>query len=201
MFPGSTRAAVYGMNMTHRRTPRIAQIREKEQARIEYDAAKTDGKTAALLEQQRPNVFQMNVANIMPGDDVEVELRYTELMVPTSAASTSSSIPTVVGPRYVSKARAVASHAHAPRTGVRNPYLHAGEAPGQRLRAAGRRINMPASPIKDATLALASRCDVAYRDGDKHADVELLPERRATATTATSSCDYRLAGERHRVRA
>ena len=36
----------------------------------------------ALLEQHRPNVFEMNVANILPGDEVAVELRYTELLVP-----------------------------------------------------------------------------------------------------------------------
>ena len=49
-----------------------AQIREKEQARQEYEQAKAEGKTASLLEQQRPNVFQMNVANILPGDEMQV---------------------------------------------------------------------------------------------------------------------------------
>jgi Ca-activated chloride channel family protein len=77
----------------------VAQIREKQQARIEYDAAKREGKTSALLEQHRPNVFGMNVANILPGDEVTVELRYTELLVPVDQVY-GFVFPTVVGPRY-----------------------------------------------------------------------------------------------------
>ena len=75
VFPGSTKAAVYGMNVRLADRLITATIREKQQARIEYDSAKKEGKTAALLEQHLPNVFQMNVANIMPGDDVKVELQ------------------------------------------------------------------------------------------------------------------------------
>ena len=68
-----------------------ARIREKQQARIEYETAKKEGKTSALLEQHRPNVFEMNVANILPGDDVAVELRYTELLRrPTGATALCS---------------------------------------------------------------------------------------------------------------
>ena len=99
VFPGSTRAAVHGMNVRLADRLITAKIREKQQAKIEYDAAKAQGKTAALLEQHLPNVFQMNVANIMPGDDVKVELRYTELFVPTNG-NYQFVFPTVVGPRY-----------------------------------------------------------------------------------------------------
>src|SRR5882724_5861074 len=84
VFPGSTQAAVYGMNVRLADRLITAKIREKQQARIDYEQAKTEGKTAALLEQHLPNVFEMNVANILPGDDVRVELRYTELLVPQS---------------------------------------------------------------------------------------------------------------------
>ena len=59
-----------------------AQIEEKQRARIRHETARR-GQDPALLEQERPNVFQMNVANILPGDDVQVELHYTELVVPT----------------------------------------------------------------------------------------------------------------------
>ena len=68
IFPASTRAAVYGMSMTIGERVIQAKIREREQARREYEQAKSEGKSASLLEQQRPNVFQMNVANILPGD-------------------------------------------------------------------------------------------------------------------------------------
>lgn len=99
VFPGSTRAAVYAMQVDLGERRLTAQIREKQKAKREYEAAKQEGKTAALLEQHRPNVFQMNVANILPGDDVKVELRYTELMVPTDGRY-QFVFPTVVGPRY-----------------------------------------------------------------------------------------------------
>ncbi|MGL4575048.1 MAG: VIT and vWA domain-containing protein [Burkholderiaceae bacterium] len=99
VFPGSANAAVYAMNVRLAERLLTARIKEKQAARIEYEAAKTQGKTAALLEQQRPNVFEMNVANILPGDDVRVELRYTELLVPRDGQY-QFVYPTVVGPRY-----------------------------------------------------------------------------------------------------
>ena len=99
LFPGSTHAAVNGLNVRIGERLVAAQIREKQQAQVEYNAAKKEGKTAALLEQHRPNVFQMNVANILPGDDVQVELRYNELLVPTDGQY-EFVFPTVVGPRY-----------------------------------------------------------------------------------------------------
>ncbi|MDH7501001.1 MAG: VIT domain-containing protein, partial [candidate division NC10 bacterium] len=82
IFPASTRAAVYGMKMTIGARTLIAQVRERDRARREYEQAKEEGRSASLLEQQRPNVFQMRVANLLPGDIIQVELRYTELLVP-----------------------------------------------------------------------------------------------------------------------
>ncbi|MFM2400110.1 MAG: hypothetical protein RL341_2267 [Pseudomonadota bacterium] len=99
VFPGSANAAVYAMNVRLAERLLTARIKEKQAARIEYEAAKTQGKTAALLEQQRPNVFEMNVANILPGDDVRVELRYSELLIPRDGQY-QFVYPTVVGPRY-----------------------------------------------------------------------------------------------------
>ncbi len=84
VFPASTRAAVYGMRMKIGERVIEARIDRREQARQLYEAARQAGQSASLLEQQRPNVFQMNVANILPGDVIEVELRYTELLVPVS---------------------------------------------------------------------------------------------------------------------
>jgi len=122
VFPGSTRAAVGGMQVRIADRLITAQIREKQQARIEYAAAKQEGKTAALLEQHRPNVFQMRVANILPGDDVQVELRYTELLLP-EAGRYAFVFPTVVGPRYASTASSGTN------TWAAQPTLRAGEAP------------------------------------------------------------------------
>lgn len=108
VFPGSTQAAVHAMTVRLGERVLTARIREKQAARIEYEAAKQEGRTSALLEQHRPNVFQMNVANILPGDDVRVELRYTELLRPTEAQY-GFVFPTVVGPRYNSPQGAAAT--------------------------------------------------------------------------------------------
>jgi len=169
VFPGSTRAAVHALTMTIGERKVVAEIREKQKARAEYDAAKAAGKSAALLEQQRPNVFKMNVANILPGDVVEVELRYTELIVPTGGTY-EFAFPTVVGPRYVTRKE---QDATTPRDAWQsNPYLHAGEEPAAdfKLHAA---INS-GIPIKD-TASPSHAVRVAYRDANR-ADIELLPE-------------------------
>ncbi len=99
VFPGSTRAAVYGMAMTIGDRRIEAKIKKKEQARKEYEQAKQEGKSTTLLEQHRPNVFQMNVANILPGDTIIVEMRYTELLEHLKGQY-EFVYPTVVGPRY-----------------------------------------------------------------------------------------------------
>jgi len=124
-FPASTRAAVYAMKMTIGDRTIVAAIREREKARKEYEQAKQEGKTASLLEQQRPNVFQMNVANIMPGDYITVEMKYTELLVPTAGVY-EFAYPTVVGPRYSNVPEKQAKETDK---WVKSPYTHEGEAP------------------------------------------------------------------------
>lgn len=119
VFPGSTRAAVYGMTMTIGDRMIVAKIQEKQQAKQTYEAAKKAGKTASLLEQRRPNVFQMSVANILPGDNIRVELKYTELLAPTSGVY-EFVYPTVVGPRYSNQAAATAPESEQ---WAANPYI------------------------------------------------------------------------------
>lgn len=100
-FPASTRAAVHAMRMTIGERVIEAVIKERAQARKDYEEAKAQGKTASLLEQQRPNVFSMNVANILPGDVIKVEMIYNEMLVPEDGQY-EFVYPTVVGPRYLS---------------------------------------------------------------------------------------------------
>lgn len=125
IFPASTRAAVYGMKMTIGERTINAVIREKEQARQDYENAIKEGKTASLLEQQRPNVFQMNVGNILPGDIIKVELSYTEILIPTDGIY-QFVYPTVVGPRYSNRNE---SEVPAPDKWVANPYTEQGVLP------------------------------------------------------------------------
>jgi Ca-activated chloride channel family protein len=128
VFPASTRAAVYAMHMKIGDQVIVAKIKEKQAAKQEFDEAKKQGKSASLLEQERPNVFSMSLANVMPGEQIEIELRYTELLVPTDGTY-EVVFPTVVGPRYSSPQDSTA------KTGgtVQTPHLHQGEKPTSTL--------------------------------------------------------------------
>lgn len=121
VFPASTRAAVHYMQMSLGNRILIAQIKEKEEAQQIYEEAKEEGKTVTLLEQERPNVFKMSVGNILPGDTIEVEMRYTELLIPVEGKY-EFVYPTVVGPRYVSPSEDGEGWTEM-------PYQHAGEEP------------------------------------------------------------------------
>jgi len=125
VFPASTRAAVHGMTLQVGDVRIRAKIREKQQAKQEFETAKKEGKSAALLEQERPNVFSMAVANVMPGDDIHVELHYSELLIPTDGTY-EFVYPTVVGPRYSTKFESTAAEDDK---WVKNSYTHQGEAP------------------------------------------------------------------------
>ncbi|MBI5219752.1 MAG: TonB family protein [Bacteroidia bacterium] len=143
IFPASTRAAVYAMKMHVGNRILTAKIQEKEKARQDYEKAKSEGKSASLLEQQRPNVFQMNVANIMPGDTIKVVMQYTELLVPEDGVY-EFIYPTVVGPRYSNTPDATAT---ASEKWVSNPYTHAGEAPLYTFEMTGKLL--AGMPVKD----------------------------------------------------
>lgn len=165
VFPASTRAAVYGMKMTIGERTINAVIKKREDARKDYEKAKEEGKSASLLEQQRPNVFQMNVANILPGDIIKVELSYTELLVPTDKVY-EFVYPTVVGPRYSNQR---VETAPASEKWVQNPYLHQGELPTytfdiqvnlsaglpiQKIFSPSHKVNVNYDGPADATIAL-----------------------------------------------
>ena len=124
VFPGSTRAAVHAMSMKIGERTINAVVEERDKARKDYQQALDNGQSAALLEQHRPNVFQMNVGNILPGDVVEVELKYTETLIPREGIY-EFLYPTVVGPRYDSPAESN----NADNSWNNNPWLNEGELP------------------------------------------------------------------------
>jgi len=121
IFPGSTRAAVNGMTMTIGERRIVATIKEKQEARETFDEARRAGKSASLLSQKRPNVFSMEVANIMPGDEVRVVLTYTEILDAEDGVY-EFVFPSVVGPRYGGDA----AHAAGEVQWIQNPYLAEG---------------------------------------------------------------------------
>ena len=187
VFPASTKAAVYGMKMTIGERTITANIREREQARHEYNQAKQAGKSASLLEQHRPNVFQMNVANILPSDVIKVELKYTELLVPTDKVY-EFAYPTVVGPRYVDQQSDEAGSAE---TWTSNPYLRQGEPPTYMFNMA---VHIAAGlPIKDIACA-SHKTRIDYK-GPSFATINLDPSENQSGNR-DFILKYRLAGDK-----
>src|SRR5258705_10382283 len=76
VFPLPSRAAVDEMEiqLSDRTLRRV--IKKREEARVIYDEARRSGRMAALLDQERPNIFTQSVANILPGEEITVSIRY-----------------------------------------------------------------------------------------------------------------------------
>jgi Ca-activated chloride channel family protein len=124
-FPLGTKSAIHAMRMKIGNRIIEAKIEERAAAKRIYQQAKEEGKVASLLEQERPNVFQMKVANIMPGDRIEVRVNYTELLVPEKGIY-EFVFPTVVGPRYSNKQE---ENAKDHDRWLKTSYLHEGQEP------------------------------------------------------------------------
>lgn len=99
IFPLPAKAAICNMTMRVGDRTIIGKIRTKEDARQEFEKARTEGKTASLLDQERPNVFAMELANILPGQTTEVVVEYVETLSPIDGIY-AFTFPSVVGPRY-----------------------------------------------------------------------------------------------------
>jgi Ca-activated chloride channel homolog len=187
VFPASTRAAVSGMTMTIGDVRIVAKIKEREQAKTEFEAAKKEGKSASLLEQSRPNVFTMNVANVMPGDTILVELKYTELLVPTDGMY-EFVYPTVVGPRYSEKGE---STAQPQDRFVKTAYTREGLAPKSEFHLGGViSTGVPFQELASPTHQMTVRTSGPGRAEIQIADAERLGGNRDFILR------YRLAGQK-----
>lgn len=98
-FPLPHDAAVDEMTMRVGERVIKGQIMRREEAREVYEAAKAAGQVAALLDQERPNIFTQSVANIMPGEQVMITIRYVHLLK-YEEGYYEFVFPMVVGPRY-----------------------------------------------------------------------------------------------------
>ena len=106
VFPLPHDAAVYDMEIRIGNRIIRSTIRERAEAKRVYEAAKSEGKRTALLEQERPNIFTASVANIMPGDRIAVRMRYVEPLR-WETGIMRLVFPMVVGPRYIPGTQAV----------------------------------------------------------------------------------------------
>jgi len=106
IFPLPHDAAVYDMEIRIGNRIIRSEIHERQEAKRVYEQAKSDGKRAALLEEERPNIFTASVANIMPGDHIDVRLRYVQPLR-WDEGKMRLLFPMVVGPRYIPGTQAI----------------------------------------------------------------------------------------------
>jgi Ca-activated chloride channel homolog len=99
VYPLPDGAAVDTLKMIIGERIVVGDLKEREQARQDYERARAAGQKAGLLEQERPNIFTNSVANIGPGETVLVQIEYQE-PVRQSGNEFSLRIPLVVAPRY-----------------------------------------------------------------------------------------------------
>lgn len=160
IFPASTRAAVHNMVMKVDDREIRAVIEERDEAKKIYEEARKEGKRASLLEEKRPNVFRMSVANITPSSKVEVELSYTELLIPEEGVY-EFVYPTVVGPRYVSKSEY--------RDGVADPWAGNPYLEKEDVSVSAFNLNMiltNPTPVQEV-LCETHECDIDFLDENK----------------------------------
>lgn len=100
VFPLPENSAVDRLRMKIGERLVEGEVREKQQAKKTYAQAKTEGRRAALLEQERPNIFTSSVANIAPGEEIRVEIEYQQTLR-YDQGRYSLRFPMVVGPRYL----------------------------------------------------------------------------------------------------
>jgi Ca-activated chloride channel family protein len=100
VFPLPENAAVNAMRIDIGERSLKAVIKEKTEAKKIYKAAKASGKKAALLDQQRPNLFSQKVANIGPGEKITVHLRYLQTLE-YQHDTFSLRFPMTLTPRYI----------------------------------------------------------------------------------------------------
>ena len=99
-FPLPQAAAVDDLTMLIGDRTVKGKIMRREEAQQAYAAAKQIGKVASLLDQERPNIFTQQVANIMPGERISIVISYVETLK-YEDGSYQWSFPMVVAPRYI----------------------------------------------------------------------------------------------------
>jgi len=99
VFPLPHTGAVDQMTMILGPRRIVGVLERREVARRIYEEALAQGRTASLLEQERPNVFTQSVGNIQPGQDVHIEISYVDVLK-YDLGVYEFHFPMVVGPRY-----------------------------------------------------------------------------------------------------
>jgi Ca-activated chloride channel family protein len=101
VFPLGGAAAVSSFEMRVAGRTVKGKVEEREEARREYIEALAAGKRAALLEQERNDVFTLQVGNIPPGEEATIRISYAERLPCFEDGEAELRLPLVVAPRYI----------------------------------------------------------------------------------------------------
>jgi Ca-activated chloride channel family protein len=99
-FPLPDDAAVMRCVMRSGNKTVEATLKKRKEARQDYQEALLGGHHASLLEQERPNLFTMNVGGIEPGETIHVEMTYVQ-RIPWQDGGGRFCIPLVVAPQFI----------------------------------------------------------------------------------------------------
>lgn len=99
VFPLPARAGVtdFSAELAGRRV--VGVLKERGQARADYEEALVSGQRAAIVEEDRPDVFSVRVGNLKPGEEATIEMRLTGPLSFEDGEATFR-FPLVVAPRY-----------------------------------------------------------------------------------------------------
>jgi Ca-activated chloride channel family protein len=100
IFPLPDEAAVDDMEIRIGNRTIKGNIKKRQEAVAIYEKAKQQGRTAGLLEQERDNIFTQSLANIKPGEQIDVIIRYTDSLK-FQGGNYEFVFPMVVSPRYI----------------------------------------------------------------------------------------------------
>jgi Ca-activated chloride channel family protein len=164
VFPLPQDSAVNGFEMVIGDRHIIGLIRKREEAKAIYDRARSEGYTASLLEQERPNIFTQSVANIAAKSAVDVEITYFNRLK-RSGGTYEYNFPMVVGPRYMGHTADAAR--------INPPAIPEGMRNGHNISLsldvdAGMPVNNIACPTHDTTVTRGAdgKFTCALKDGD-----------------------------------
>uniref|UniRef100_A0A671W9G8 VIT domain-containing protein n=1 Tax=Sparus aurata TaxID=8175 RepID=A0A671W9G8_SPAAU len=102
VFPLPGDAAVCHFSATIGQTQIVAEVKEKQQAREEYDDALSSGQQAFLLEEsdQSPDIFSLSVGSLPPGESASIRLEYVTELAVQADDGLRFCLPAVLNPRY-----------------------------------------------------------------------------------------------------
>ncbi len=100
VFPLPDKAAVDHLRMRIGDRVIEGKIKERQEAKKIYAKAKSEGRKASLIEQERPNIFTNSIANIGPDEIISIEIEYQQTLQ-LDKDQFRLRFPLVVAPRYI----------------------------------------------------------------------------------------------------